>query len=105
MLNIDIAPDYTPSDGEINNLVYFTLKYSAGWPMRQCDLMAIQNMTGPIQGAKGIDTLIHNICEFAWDHIRGEPTEFSADDLYHQIKPMVENYYTNTTVKQRSDIT
>ena len=45
-MNLNIPKDYKPSDGEINNLVYLTLKYTVGWSMRAADLAVMQMMAG-----------------------------------------------------------
>ena len=41
MIKSNVPADYVPSSGEIDNIVYITLKSTIGWPMRQCDLAMI----------------------------------------------------------------
>lgn len=102
-MNLGIADDYVPSDGELDNLVYLVLKYTVGWPMRPTDKLVCLTMAGPVVGTAGIENLIRQTCEYAWDHIAGEPDEFSPDDLYSHMAVAIEKWYASTSVMERAD--
>lgn len=105
-LEIDVPDDYTPSAGELNNFVYLVCKYTVNWIPRSCDhdiCIMMAGGTDGIKGNKGLSELCQHVCEFCWDHISGEPEEFDADDLSKHIKPMLQDWYKNSTVEERAD--
>jgi len=102
ILNINVPSDYTPSDGEVDNLVYLTCKYTIGWNMRACDLAIMKIMAGEMQGAEGISRLVENTCEFVWDHISGEPESFSGESLFEHMREPLEAWYAGTTPEERA---
>lgn len=101
-LDIKVPDDYEPSDGEIDNLVYLTCRYTCGWPMRRVDLHICKMMAGEIRGAEGISRLVSVACDYCWDHVCGEPEETSAEAFFEHIKPMLEHWYAETTPEDRS---
>lgn len=101
-LDVQLPEDYSPSDGEIDNITYLTCKYACGWPMRQADLAVCKRMTGEIRGSAGISKYVETVCEYLWDHICGEPEEVSAEDFFKHMKPMLESWYSQTTPEDRS---
>jgi hypothetical protein len=106
LLNIDLPADYKPSIGELNNLAYITFKYTVGWRMREADFQVSLLMSGGqdnIAGKDGISNFIMNTCEYAWDHICGEPDQFAPIDLYNHLKPYVEVWYKEYTREERDD--
>ncbi len=102
-MKLNIPENYKPNNGEINNLVYLTLKYTIKWPMRAADLAVIKTMVGEIEGEKGITQLIEQTCEYAWDHICGETDEFTPYQLVKHITPVLQDWYQNTSQKERSN--
>ena len=50
----------------------------------------------------GIDKLVRESCEYAWDHLAGEPDDFSVDDLYEHVKEGFENWYASSTPEERT---
>lgn len=124
-LELPINDDYVPSDGELNNFVYLTCKYTVQWPMRQADLAICLELaksghavaaigedfhnvqTGQnqparlIKGVEGLTRLLEVTCEYLWDHISGEPDEFSPDILFYHMKPILQKWYSNTTPEER----
>ena len=103
LLGLSLPPDYQPSDGELDNLIYVVLKYTVGWPMRQADKAVCMVAGGDaIRGDAGISKLVYETCQYAWDHIAGEPDDFDADKLFDHIKPAILNWYENSTPEQRS---
>jgi hypothetical protein len=106
ILNIDVADDYRPSDGEIDNIVYLVCKYTVGWGMRQCDLAVCRMMTeaqGGIVGKQGISNLVMVTADYVWDHICGEPDEVSPTAFFEHMRPMLEAWYSDTSPAQRAD--
>ena len=103
-MNLDIPGDYKVEEGEANNLVYLTLKYTVGWQMRAADfgvMLLMQN--GQITGTQGIQKLVEDTCEYAWDHIAGEPDDTSTEQLIEHITPIIEEWYKGTTPEQRQN--
>jgi len=100
-----IADDYELGEGEINNVVYLVLKYTVGWGMRACDLAVCKLMAeGPdqkIRGNEGLEKLVRETCEYAWDHIAGEPDEPTTEQLYEHIAPVITEWYEKTPAEQR----
>jgi hypothetical protein len=104
-LELPVADDYTPSAGELNNFVYLVCKYTVGWIPRSCDHDICVMMAGGsdnIKGNEGLSELCMHTCEFCWDHIAGEPEEFDADKLFDHIKPILNEWYANSTVEDRA---
>lgn len=103
-LGLRIVDDYRPSDGELDNLVFLTLKYTIGWPMRQADKAVILQFAGDdLCGDAGISRVVEQACEYAWDHICGKPEDFDTDTLFDHIRPILNEWYDNSNVEQRSD--
>ena len=106
MLGLPIPVDYRPTDGELDNICYLTMKYTIQWPMRQADLAVCILMAGgkeAIVGDAGLSKYVHEICAYLWDHIAGEPDEFTADTLFEHIKPILNQWWAGTTVEERSN--
>ena len=102
-LNIEIPDDYKPSDGELDNLVYLALKYGANWQMRGCDKQVVLVMCENTIGSVGISKVLETACEYAWDHILGEPDEGTPEDMYNHLKPLIEEWYSKSTVEERAN--
>ena len=103
-LGLPIPDDYKPTFGELDNFVYLTLKYTVNWIMRQCDRdICIMMASGAdaIVGDIGLSNLCHQACEYAWDHIAGEPDEFDSDKLFDHIRPILVRWYENSTPEDR----
>lgn len=99
----DLPSDYKLTDGEIDNIVYLTCKYTANWPMRQADLAVCKALTGEGTGPQHLEKLVRTTCEYVWDHICGEPDETSPDDFYNHIAPLITNWFSNTTQEERTN--
>lgn len=103
-MNLDLPSDYNVSDGEANNLVYLILKYAVNWQMRAADFAVVKIMQdGSIAGPRGIQKLVEDTCEYAWDHLIGEPDNVSVEQLIEHITPVLEEWYRLTTLEQRQD--
>jgi GNAT superfamily N-acetyltransferase len=101
--NLDALPaDYRPSEREFDNLVYLALKYSVGWAMRSTDKAVVLSMTGDARGPDGIRQLTRVACEYAWDHLAGEPDEYTPEQLVAHVLPVIDNWYATTTPDQRA---
>lgn len=101
-LKIAVPDDYEPTPGEINNLVYLTCKYTIGWGMRAADLAVVQTMVPEPRGAAGVTELLERTCEYLWDHIAGEPDEFTPAQLVEHMRPVLEEWYAGTTPEERA---
>jgi hypothetical protein len=105
-LGLPIADDYAPSYGELDNLAYLTCKYTIGWGCRVTDLKVCLSMAGGqdnIVGDAGISRFVSVICDYLHDHICGEPEDPTPAQLFSHIKPLLVNWYQNSTVASRSD--
>ena len=102
-LGLPIAPDYKPSEGELDNLVYLTLKYTVGWGMRVCDKsICLMMASDSLAGNEGISKLVETACEYAWDHLAGKPEDMSPADFFNHIKPMLLEWYKTSTPEERA---
>jgi hypothetical protein len=104
-LELNLPDDYKPSAGELDNIVYLVCKYTIGWQMRQCDLAVCVMMAGgqdAIVGNAGLTKLVEVTCEYAWDHLSGEPNTFSPEQLFDHIKPALQGWYQNTDAEERA---
>lgn len=99
-----LADNYRLTDGEINNVVYLTCRFTVDWSMRGCDLAVCRMLVGgEIVGDSGVLRLIEETCEYVWDHICGETDEFTPEQLIeHMIPPMVK-FFTEHGVAYRSN--
>jgi hypothetical protein len=104
-LNIDVPDDYQPSDGEIDNIVYLICKYTVSWGMRQADLAVCKMMAERrgLTGKEGISNLAMVTCEYVWDHICGEPDDTSPEAFFEHMRPMLEEWYGNSTPEERAN--
>lgn len=106
-LELPVADDYVPSEGELNNIVYLICKYTVGWQMRTADLAVCVLMAGgqeAIVGNAGLTKLVEETCEYVWDHICGEPEEPTADQFFDHIKPALQAWYAESTPEERAKI-
>lgn len=106
LLNLPVADDYRPSDGELNNFVYLTCKYTVGWPMRNVDLAVCLTMAGgkeAIVGNVGLSSLCWETCNYLWDHVCGEPEDVSVERFFEHISVILKEWYTRTTPEERAD--
>ena len=104
-LELPVPDDYAPSAGELNNFVYLACKYTVGWIARSCDHEVLLMMAGGpdgIRGNAGLTTLAQVACGFCWDHIAGEPDEYDPSVLFNHVKPILQDWYKNTTVEDRA---
>lgn len=102
-IRVVLPADYELQPAEINNLVYLTCKYGAGWPMRGADLALVLAMRDvELRGEAAVRNTIRVTCEYLWDHILGEPARPSVSGLYRKIAPLVTQWYGRTTSEQRS---
>lgn len=103
-LELPVADDYVPSEGELNNFVYLTCKYTVGWGMRAADFAVCKMMAGDdIKGNEGLSRLLDVTTEYLWDHICGEPEEPTAEALYEHMRPILGEWYANSTVEDRAN--
>ena len=102
-LELPIAEDYKPNEGELDNILYLTFKYTVGWPMRQADKMVCLTMAGEAIGDKGISKLVETACEYIWDHICSETDEFTPEQLFEHMKTALTVWYTDSTPEERSN--
>jgi hypothetical protein len=100
----NLPEGYEPTDGELNNLVYLILKYTAGWAMREVDFQVMLTMVAEESGIEKIGKIIDNTCEYAWDHILGEPDEFTPEQMKLHVMPGLVTWYGTTTREQRASI-
>lgn len=99
-------PDDTPLlDGERNNIVYLVLRFEAGWGMRDADFAVIESLCDKsLTGSAAIQDIIHRSCEYAWDHLLGEPDTPTAEDIERHATLIIEQWFAGTTQAERSNI-
>jgi hypothetical protein len=78
---------HKPTDNELNNLTYLSMKYIIGWPMRLTDFAVVKMMGGEVASVKGLDEkFIPEMANYMWDHLMGEPDDLKVDDLISAIQ-------------------
>ena len=101
---LGLPKDYQLTAGEINNIVYVTCKHTVGWPMRSADLAICQMMCDKnLKGDESVANLLEVTCEYLWDHICGEPEDFTPEDLVKHIEPGIVDWFQKTTQEERSN--
>lgn len=93
---------YVPSEGEIDNLIYLTMRFTIDWNMRQADKAIVLQMAGDVVGIKGISNLVEVCCEYTWDHLAGEPEDVSIEDFYNHMSTALAKWYEITDKEKRS---
>lgn len=100
-ITANIPADYRLSDGEIDNIVYLICKYTVEWNMRQVDKAVCQMMMSKEKtGVPQIEDLVRVTCEYVWDHICGEPDNFTAEQLYDYMAPMITEWFKITSSQE-----
>jgi hypothetical protein len=85
---------HVPTINELNNLCYLSFKYIAGWHMRQCDFAVVTMMGGTPTSVNDIDTQYGPaLAEYIWDHILGEPDDFTVEDIEYAVKAVKNSLY------------
>jgi hypothetical protein len=84
---------HVPTAGELNNIVYLTMKYLAGWQMRQCDLGVVLAMNTPKSLKELDEAFVPVLAEYVWDHLMGEPDEVTTEDLEYGIRHIAKAVY------------
>lgn len=85
-LKVDVAT-HKPTDNELNNIVYLSCKYIAGWPMRTADFAVVKIMGGePTSVDKLDERFIPALADYLWDHIMGEPDSPTTEQIMEGCK-------------------
>lgn len=95
---------YAPTNNELNNLCYLSMKYLIGWRMRVVDFHTVNMLGGTPKTIQELDKrYIPTLAEYMWDHLMGEPEEPTTDDLEYAIKA-VRDMLFSLSEKERNDI-
>lgn len=103
-LSVVLPEDYELSDGEIDNIVYLCCKYTVQFNMRPADLFVCKKLFG--QGKRGVESvqeLIEITCEYIWDHICGEPDDFTTETLVNHMVPIFNKWFNDSSKEERSN--
>ena len=85
---------HEPTENELNNICYLSMKYIAGWPMRQADLKVVEIMGGEITTVRALDDKwIPNLADYIWDHLMGEPETISSEQITEGCKAVCNLIY------------
>lgn len=93
---------YVPSEGEIDNLIYLTMRFTIDWTMRAADKAVVLQMAGDVVGIKGISNLVYVACEYTWDHLAGEPEDATVEDYYDHMGKALAHWYEISDKEKRS---
>lgn len=95
---IDILVDYNkhkPTENEMNNICFMSMKYSAGHIMRQVDLTMVNMLGGTPDTVRNLsDRWIPALADYIWDHIMGEPDDPSLEEVVEFVIFMRDMIYT-----------
>ena len=102
-----LPSDYIMSDGEMDNLIYLTLKHGCDSPMRQTDKAVVLRMFAQQEKAKvgsdGIANLIMEAAVYGWDQILGKPDDPMPLTIARSMWPRIVWSFKHLTREQRSD--
>tara|TARA_R110000751_G_scaffold93925_2_gene183319 strand:- start:324 stop:818 length:495 start_codon:yes stop_codon:yes gene_type:complete len=85
---------HKPTDGELNNLCYLSMRYIANWPMRNVDFNVVKMMSGDPPTVEALsDQFIPNLVEYVWDHIMGEPADPTVEDITLAVEALRDQIY------------
>lgn len=105
-LSLKLPEGYELSDGEVDNIVYLTCKYTIGWGMRACDKAVCDMMRDKkARGQEAVENLLEVATEYVWDHICGEPEEPSQEQLFDAMVPLLNEWFSKTTPEERAKTT
>ena len=85
---------HVPTDAELNNISYLSMKYLCQWGMRQCDLAVVNMLSGKIQSIAALRTVyVEHLADYIWDHLMSEPDEPSCEDIAYGINAVITAFY------------
>ena len=77
---------HKPTDGELNNITFLSMKYLIGWGMRAADLAVVLSMAGSVATVSELDEKFAPVlAEYMWDHLAGEPDDLAVEDLTEAV--------------------
>lgn len=86
---------HKPTENELNNLCYLSMKYLIGWEMRTADFQVCMMLGGDPQTVTELEkTFIPSLADYIWDHLMGEPNDPTSDDLIEGIKIIRDMLYS-----------
>lgn len=95
---------HAPTNRELNNLCYLSMKYIANWPMRAADFHVVNMFGGTPKTVVELDEhYIPQLADYMWDHLMGEPEEPTTEDLEYAIKAIRDVLYSMDE-KTRNDV-
>lgn len=101
------AVDYQthmPTQNELDNLAYLSMKYIAGWLMRSCDFEVVKLIAGPVDSISAMkEKFVPALAEYMWDHLMGEPDDPTQDDVQQTILALTDSLYSMDE-KSRNEI-
>jgi hypothetical protein len=85
---------YKPTDGELNNLCYLSMKYIAGFDMRNVDFTMVKTMGGDPQFVATLtEQFIPQLATYIWDHLMGEPEDPTVATIEEAIEVIRDMLY------------
>jgi hypothetical protein len=102
-----LPSDYLMSDGEMDNLIYLTLKHGCHSFMRPTDKAVVLRMFAQQKkakvGADGIANLIMEAAVYGWEHMLGKPNDPLPLTIASSMWPRIVWSFKHFTREQRSD--
>ena len=96
--DINTLVNYTthePTDNELNNLCYLSMKLLINWPMRKADFAVVQVMGGDVPTVADLDKkFIPELANYMWDHLLGSPPTPTVEDLVYCIQAVRDALYS-----------
>lgn len=77
-----VPDDHVPTEAELNNIAYMSMRYLVSWPLRSSDFQIIMHLVGKVKCMSDIeDVFIPVLAEYIWNHLMGEPRMPTVDDV------------------------
>lgn len=90
-----VTDDHKPTDNELNNICYLSMKYMCGFEMRQCDYSVIKSMAGKISTLEQVEnTFCVVLGEYVWDHLMGKPDDPTSEQAVKACKKIKDYLYS-----------
>lgn len=94
---------HIPTEGELNNLTYLSMKFLVNWQMRHVEFVLLKGMAGEIKSIDDVKAkFIPQIAQYIWSHLMRKPDAISINDLQEAIEALMGQLYAMDEFKRNS---